>query len=241
MNRFFQAARCVVCHEELSVQIGWVQLFSKESNTPLCNNCKQKLTEISGEMCGICGRSFENGEYVFKKGDLCFDCIRWEQNPEWQGLLEKNISLFSYNDFLKDTLATFKYRGDYLIVQAFSDYVKLKLKGVEADCFVPIPLSEERLFERGFNQAEALIVEVGIHPTHLLARIHTEKQSKKSRSDRIHLHQVFRMLPGAGDISGKRVLLIDDIYTTGSTLRHAAKALKMAGAVSVSSFTLARG
>jgi len=102
-------------------------------------------------------------------------------------------------------------------------------------------LSQERLYERGFNQAEALILEAGFKSTTLLTRIHTEKQSKKSRTDRIHLPQVFqfdsnRSIP----LEGKDVLLVDDIYTTGSTLRHAAKILLEHGAKKVDSFTLAR-
>ncbi|WP_308167083.1 phosphoribosyltransferase family protein [Bacillus sp. ISL-40] len=69
--------------------------------------------------------------------------------------------------------------------------------------------------------------------------MHSEKQSKKSRSERIHLSQVFQVNPNV-DLAGKKVILIDDIYTTGSTLRHAAKLLKVAGAASIQSLTLAR-
>ena len=104
---------------------------------------------------------------------------------------------------------------------------------------VPIPLSPERLQERGFNQAEALIVEAGLQSANLLKRTHSEKQSKKSRSDRIHVPQVFSLEPTT--LEGKRILLVDDIYTTGSTLRHAAKILVENGAASVSSITIARG
>ena len=78
---------------------------------------------------------------------------------------------------------------------------------------VPIPLSPERLQERGFNQAEALIVEAGLQSANLLKRTHSEKQSKKSRSDRIHVPQVFSLEPTT--LEGKRILLVDDIYTTG--------------------------
>jgi competence protein ComFC len=156
-------------------------------------------------------------------------------------MLQQNMSLFFYNDFLKETLATFKFRGDYVIAKAFADFVKINLEKLKVDQFVPIPLSEERLYERGFNQAEALINEAGFSSANLLARIHAEKQSKKSRSDRIHLPQVFRMAKETTILAGQSVLLVDDIYTTGSTLRHAAKVLKGAGAVTVCSLTLARG
>lgn len=236
----FQTDRCIICHGDLNPKIGWVQLFSKERNNHTCEECRNKLTEITGDTCQICGRSFEKGEYAFKKGEICYDCIRWEEDPDWHGYLLRNYSLFMYNDFLKEVIGTYKFRGDYVIAQAFSNYIQAKLKPLKYDQLVPIPLSAERIYERGFNQAEALIKEAGFPPTNLLARTHTEKQSKKSRSDRIHLQQVFSLLPDA-IVTDQHILLIDDIYTTGSTLRHAAKVLKEAGAASVSSLTLARG
>ncbi|WP_348981201.1 ComF family protein [Bacillus sp. DNRA2] len=241
MKTLFHNPRCAICHDEISHQIGWVQLFSVEAATPICQTCQEKFEEITGETCRICGRSFENGEYLYKTGELCFDCIRWEETPEWSGLLERNTSIFHYNDFLKETLARFKFRGDYVIVHAFSLFLKRKLTELKPNLFVPIPLSEERLYERGFNQAEALIKESGFTPTCLLTRLHAEKQSKKSRWERIHLDQVFSLNHVDVDVKNQNILLVDDIYTTGSTLRHAAKVLKEAGAASISSLTLARG
>lgn len=110
---------------------------------------------------------------------------------------------------------------------------------MDFDYIVPIPLSPVRLYERGFNQSAALIHEAGFTMTELLRRTHSEKQSKKSRFDRIHLHQVFQ--PLNLNLENRKIILIDDIYTTGSTLYHAAKLLKAGGATSVCSFTLARG
>ncbi|MGN7175963.1 ComF family protein [Paenibacillus sp. FSL R5-0490] len=125
------------------------------------------------------------------------------------------------------------------MARAFSPFIRGKLENMKFDCLVPIPLSPERLYERGFNQSAALILEAGFTPAELLQRIHSEKQSKKSRLERIHHHQVFE--PLNINIENKVILLIDDIYTTGSTLYHAAKVLKTGGAASVLSLTLARG
>jgi competence protein ComFC len=156
-------------------------------------------------------------------------------------VLQKNYSLYVYNDFMADAIARFKYRGDYAIAKIFSEKLKRIFQQVEYDMLVPIPLSEERLYERGFNQAESLAKEAGAETFHLLNRIHSEKQSKKSRQERIRLPEVFHLSPSAPPIEGKRILLIDDVYTTGSTLRHAAFILLQAGAKSVQSVTLARG
>lgn len=174
----------------------------------------------------------------YQKNDYCLDCIRWEEDKDWAGTLEKNFSVVMYNEFAQEVIARYKYRGDYVLAYAFAAIMKKKLNAIPFDVLVPIPLSDVRLVERGFNQSEALIIACGYKVSKLLTRIHTEKQSKKSRSERIHLPQVFQI---EELIPNQRILLIDDIYTTGSTLRHAAKLLKEAGADSVCSLTFARG
>ncbi|WP_066260386.1 ComF family protein [Neobacillus drentensis] len=231
--------RCLNCYEFILPNIGWRAIFSVEKEQLICQTCEGKLERIEGEQCRICSRPFQNIDEKFRRGDLCHDCFRWEEDPEWHGYLERNYSLFLYNDFLKEIIAKFKFRGDYVLAKIFSEFLKKRLTEITPDIFVPIPLSKERLYERGFNQASAILLEAGYQPNHLLSRIHSEKQSKKSRSERIHLPQVFQFLPDI-QLAGKKVVLVDDIYTTGSTLRHAAKLLKEAGAASVQSLTLAR-
>ncbi|MDR6121597.1 competence protein ComFC [Bacillus sp. SLBN-46] len=234
-----QSDYCLICHSVIMPIIGWRALFSIEKEKYICSTCEGKLEKLEGEACRICGRPFHLLEEKFQIGDLCYDCFRWEEDSEWKNLLEKNHSLFHYNEFLKEVIAQFKFRGDYVLVKIFVEFVQKELSKMDMDVLVPIPLSEERLYERGFNQAKALIVESGFSPQELLTRVHSEKQSKKSRSERIHVPQVFRIEPET-DLAGKRVILIDDVYTTGSTLRHAAKLLKDAGAESIQSLTLAR-
>jgi competence protein ComFC len=238
MNPFPQTY-CLLCHEILKPTISWVTLFSQEKEQLVCPSCLSKLEKITGECCRICSRSFLQLDEQFRHGDLCNDCVRWEEDPEWSGFLEKNVSIFHYNDFLKETIARYKFRSDYVIAKAFAEEIQQEMAELGSDYLVPIPLSEQRLYERGFNQAEALIVEAGFTPTRLLSRVHSEKQSKKSRMERIHVPQVFQ-ISSELDLTGKTITLIDDIYTTGSTLRHAAKLLKVAGAAKINSLTFAR-
>jgi competence protein ComFC len=240
MDNIFQHDLCLICHEEIVPVIGWQALFEKETKKVVCETCLSRFSGIEGETCRICGRSFEHLEAEYRQHDLCYDCVRWEEDPEWRGCLEKNQSFYHYNDFLKEVIARYKYRGDYVLSKLFAAPIQEKLQEIDHDLLVPIPLSEERLYERGFNQAEALIKESGFTPANVLTRVHTEKQSKKTRNERIHLQQVFQLDPGR-TVLNKKIVLIDDIYTTGSTIRHAAKVLKEAGAASVSSLTLARG
>nr|WP_295973910.1 ComF family protein [uncultured Bacillus sp.] len=231
---------CIICLGEISPKTGWTALIDEEKPQTVCSLCQTKLQKVEGEICALCSRPLNQLEPRFIQNGICYDCVRWERDHEWQGCLQQNHSLFLYNDFLQEVIARFKFRGDYIIASVFSEWIQQKLQNQPADFHVPIPLSPERLHERGFNQAEALIHKAGLKPANILTRIHTEKQSKKSRTERIHLQQVFQLQSNHA-LTGKRIILFDDIYTTGSTLHHAAKLIKEAGAELVSSITIGRG
>lgn len=235
----FPLNHCLICHEIIRKNISWQSIFSINQQAFVCRDCEMKFEKIGPNRCKTCCRDLQLLDEKFQQNETCNDCIRWEEEQEWAGYLEKNTSMFLYNDFLKEVVAKFKFRGDYLLVKYFATHLMELRQNISADLIVAIPLSKERLYERGFNQAEALILEAGYKPVPLLSRIHAEKQSKKSRTERIHISQVFQ-LNSDHDVEGKSIILVDDIYTTGSTLRHAAKLLKEAGAEKIQSLTLAR-
>ena len=228
---------CVICLKRVIPEFNWTYLFSIEPICYLCEECQGKLELISGETCNICGRSLAAIDPHYIQDNLCVDCRRWEKDESWQGLLTKNTSLFIYNDFLKDIIAQFKYRGDHQLAASFVPYMPKDL--AENKVVVPIPLSEHRLYERGFNQAEAILYYANITFVNGLKRKHGEKQSKKTRQQRLLTENIFS-IEGKDRINAQDILLVDDIYTTGTTLRHAARILKEAGALSVTSFTIAR-
>lgn len=229
----FRNPLCVWCSEELQEESGWRDLLLKGPERFACNRCSGLLKPVTGHTCSICSRVL-----AADSEDLCFDCIRWERDPQWRGILEGNVSLFHYDGMMKEMLAKYKYRGDYALSSLFRPAVKACLSRIVYDCLVPIPLSEERLAERGFNQTEGLIEGLGFEK--LLVRKHAEKQSKKTRSERLGAEAVFRTADPELRAAGKTIVLVDDIYTTGATLRQAARVLKQAGAASVRSVTLAR-
>lgn len=165
------------------------------------------------------------------------------EDPTWENILYQNVSVFEYNDEMKEVLSTFKFRGDAALVnvfkQTFVGIYQDKISTLNIDWAIPIPLSKERLYERGFNQAKLLADFLPLPQLEVLERTHHEKQSKKSRNERLTASHVFSMTESS-KIVNKRILLVDDIYTTGSTLRHAAKLLIHNGAASVFSLTLIR-
>lgn len=116
---------------------------------------------------------------------------------------------------------------------------------LKADVLIPIPLSQQRLAERGFNQA----VQLAHHLSHtktqsqtLLRMKHTSAQSSLKRSERLtNLAGAFAVAPLlVAQLRGKNILLIDDVVTTGATLNFAARVMKQAGAAHVGALVLAK-
>jgi competence protein ComFC len=233
---------CLFCHVSYTDTWSWASLLGLSSAPLLCQPCERKLTLIQGDICRICGRSFSLFPEEYRQGDCCYDCIRWEEDEEWKGVLQQNRSLYVYNDFLKEVIAKIKYRGDAELMKAFYPIARSTIRNINrSSVLVPIPLSEERQYERGFNQAEILAKGLNKKMSlDLKRKTHEEKQSKKKREDRIKQKENPFEVTHPQNITGKSITLIDDVYTTGSTLRYAAKALLEAGAKTVSSITLGR-
>ncbi|MEZ2719595.1 ComF family protein [Niallia circulans] len=228
---------CVICLAPVIPEFNWTYLFSKEPECYLCASCKEKLAVIKGDTCRTCGRSLQLLESVHIKDGMCHDCQKWENVEKWKGILQSNQSLFLYNDFLKETIARFKYRGDYQIAAAFVSFLPMDFG--KNKVVMPIPLSDERLYERGFNQVEAVLFYAKVPYVNGLVRTHSEKQSKKTRKQRLQIENIFK-IEQKETVIAQDIVLVDDIYTTGATLRNAAKVLKEAGAKSITSFTIAR-
>ncbi|WP_246516704.1 ComF family protein [Salicibibacter cibarius] len=228
--------RCLQCLQPLNANASWEALFSWRQKN-LCDTCQGKLRPLKAPWCLYCSRPLARTE-------SCADCRRWERTRHWSGLLVRNVSLFSYDDYLQELISIYKYRGDVALARVFTEPLKQTyLKDFKGAIPVPIPLSEERLLERGFNQAAVLAEQLPVAYNACLARVVDEdKQSKQSRRGRLRGHaRPFSFQGGAARVAGKHMLLIDDIYTTGTTLRKAAIPLLEQGAKQVSALTVARG
>lgn len=218
----------------------------------LCVDCLAKIPWIRHVECKVCGRD-----------ETCTDCVRRRDRA-----FAANRSIVRYDATVKEWLALYKYRGQERLGELFGELIAMaferELKEFELAqkdicCITYVPLSEQRLDDRGFNQAEVfarcLANKYLIPVADLLMRTrHTEKQSYKTRAERIHdLQGVFAFKENRGGKSVEKepfvakspspplnVLLIDDVYTTGSTLEECAKAIRSHMNCTVYGLTLAR-
>jgi len=148
-----------------------------------------------------------------------------------------------------ECIAEFKFRGDagraepLARLMRSAPWVEPALEA--ADCVLPMPLAPARLRERGFNQAYELarrLDAVKCDPRLLLRIRETAPQSGLDRKERLRgLHGAFALDPrAAGTVAGRRVVLVDDVMTTGASLHTAAELLRDAGAAHITAIVLAR-
>lgn len=233
---------CLYCHSTFYDTVSWKGFLGINEESNICTTCEERLTPIEGPICEKCGRPLAHLDNNFIIDTYCSDCLRWERQLQWRGLLHKNRSLYTYSAFLQEVIAKYKYRGDAALAELFH----ASLKRVYTNEFhhyllVPIPLSTEREYERGFNQAQLLAQGIGPTVPALAIQTNEAKQSKKTRGERMLTERPFVFNEVVkNQIKNADILIIDDIYTTGATVRAAAKLLKEQGAQTVSSLTLCR-
>jgi ComF family protein len=157
----------------------------------------------------------------------------------------------AYSGILKDILILFKYRGFCLLAKDLSSFIFSAIGGDESlwwglEGIVPVPLSAQKEKERGFNQsfllAKELAAQKGIDLiAGSLIKVKTTPSQTSLEADdrRINLRGAFDVIQRQ-EIRGKTVLLIDDVYTTGSTLQECSQELLRAGASEVRALTVAQ-
>lgn len=225
---------CLICEGHFVATFTWKSLLLLNDNR-LCVACRHHLVKIQQPTCPTCGRAQLNDH-------LCLDCSIWKNRSDSHQVLEKNRSVYAYNDLMKDVLTRFKFRGDTALAELFKRDIQAAFKrsfSFKESVLIPIPLSKDRLKERGFNQSVILASLIGQPILQPLVKVHQSKQSKKKKHERLHQKGMFQIKQTDGIVQ-RNIILIDDIYTTGATIYDAARILKEAGAKSVSSFTLIR-
>lgn len=180
--------------------------------------------------CLICAR---------KGGFLCLNCKR--ELPRSMTRKANGISgltaIYQYSDErVKNLIEEVKFKfNDSLVKDLWISDVKIP----EVDLVVPIPIHWTRQNWRGFNQAEVIARMVGLPVLKVLIRQKMTKQQARldKKERRTNIKGAFGV---KGDIRGKKILLVDDVYTTGESMREAGRVLKKAGAKSVWGLVLAR-
>jgi len=225
----FYPPSCALC----AVSIEWAEY--------LCQACQAKAPRIKPPFCETCSEPFPG---AITERFSCANCAHRVLH------FESAVAAYRSRGVVRKIIHDFKYGQQVHLRHPVASWLwetlaDPRLDGRRIDLVVPVPLHPARKRERGFNQAELLAellsARAGLAMRTSLERIrYTTTQTVFDRAERMeNLHNAFRLRKKA-DVRGLRVLLIDDVLTTGSTLSECARVLKAGGALSVHAATAAR-
>ncbi len=222
------------------------------SSAPICEICWTEFSVASGNLCPRCGDSQDAPASSSSNSGLCRSC-RLAPPP-----FVRAVAYGPYQGRMKEAIHALKYDRLHAAARGLGRILAEAIAQLADEApgemlVVPVPLHRSKFAERGFNQARSL----AFHALGVLRRTHpewrlrlapatlmrlrpTESQAGLTpRQRRLNVRRAFTVSDSEA-VAGKHVLLIDDIFTTGSTARSAAQALRTAGAASVWVATLAR-
>lgn len=201
----------------------------------LCNKCKKDIIEVLAQICPDCGRLSQNGRY----------CPRCRKGKSLKGII---VAAYYEEGAIREVVHNFKYNSvtelsDILARLLINAYKKANLK---IDLITFAPLHPKRLAQRGYNQAEILAqklsLKTGTELKNLLKKTRSTKRQVEmsGKNRRKNLIGAF-VLNGKQNIKNKKILIVDDITTTGATLNECALVLKNKGAKEIWGLVVARG
>ena len=204
-------------------------------------NFWSELQFIEKPFCPVCSIPFN---FEIDDNAICASCL------ECEPMFDKSRSAVVYNDASRRLILNFKFNDKTSFVHTFVPW--LIRAGIElindADYIIPVPLHHKKLRERRFNQSALIAHEIAkktksnYMPDGLIRTRYTVPQKGLSRTARNKNIQGAFLIndPYLDEFAHKKILLIDDVLTTGSTLNECARILKNAGAKEVNTLTIAR-
>ena len=230
--RFVLPVECIACGHSLSTDP--VPFF--------CTACWQTIRPLQQPVCARCDQPFVSpAATAYTPDHQCQDC---QQRPP---AFQRAWTLFPYLPPLREAICSFKYRGKHTLARPLARLMISALPSeIDVDMIIPVPLHPARLRAREFNQSLLLADQLSRHlvrpvsATHLVRIAATDPQTTLTRQARLrNLRKAFAVRRPQ-DLTEKRILLVDDVFTTGTTLNECAKTLRKAGSGPVFALTLAR-
>ena len=216
-----------ICNWFFPIKCGYCGKIT-ENYTYVCTQCKsEKNYEEMEFRCKLCGTK------LFTEEKICNKC-----NSK-RIYYNELIYFAEYKDFFKSKMLQYKFYDKKYLKHFFAQELSRYLVNIKVDYITGVPITKKRLKERGYNQTNLIAKELGkilniVYVPDILVKIkETQHQSQLSKTEReVNVKNVF-CLSDTYDVKDKKILLIDDIFTTGSTVNECSKVLKQGQAKSV--------
>ena len=216
-NALFPEYSCLVCGRECADILSLV-----------CENCKNVLVKIGGNTCKKCGMPIPDGMQI------CDDCRGKELH------FDKAAAVYMFDSDSAKMIYGLKYADKTYVARHIAPQMIEALSSFpHIDMLLPVPLHKNRKAWRGYNQSELItnsiseLTQIPVDTTSLVRKIETETQTGKSKKEReANILGAFAVTDKK-QIAGKNIVVVDDVFTTGSTTNECARILKKAGAAHV--------
>lgn len=186
-----------------------------------CLLCEEPMKELAS------WEQFFKGDVDSRVCERCISILPFSKDPN---------RIYYYNKKMKDILHQYKFLKDIRFSYFFSKYLNEKLNKLSFDYIVPIPMHPEMEKLRTFAPIETVLKEANITYLEVLRKTTIEQQSKKTKKEREAIRPLFELVEGTYSLEGKTILLVDDLTTTGTTLRHATELLNKENVKTVKNF-----
>ena len=214
-------------------------LIDSSRTYSLCDKCIRRFHWITGRTCDKCGKALPDTYH----GNLCYDCMQRKH------YFDRGYSCLTYGYYERQVLMDYKYNNKGYLGKKLGDilYDRISLENLSIDVIIPVPVSKARLRKRGYNQSEVMArrlasrMGVKVDGRSLVRKMNTGLLRSLNPAEReLALQGAFEVVNESA-VEGKRILLIDDIYTTGATADACSKVLREAGALEILVLSLASG
>ncbi len=222
--------RCIAC-----------SAFLMEDGVSFCPDCFEGIKFNRSPLCSRCGIPFDEAG---KEDHICGECL--SSAPAFS--VARAVG--RYETVLMDVIHKFKYGGKTSVGQKLgklmAEFVYPAFNIMDYSLIIPVPLHPRRLRQRGFNQAVILAGEISRHFSmsldflSLKRVVFTESQASLGKEKRASNVKAAFAVADAGKVMGQKIILVDDVITTGSTVNECARALLKNKAEEVAVLTLAR-
>lgn len=208
-------------------------------NMKICKNCAGKIHFIKEPRCKKCSKQLSDEEIEY-----CVDCNITKH------IYNTGIAAFLYDDTISKSIYRFKYHNRRTYAEYYGEVIANKyekqIKRWNADVIVPVPIHEKKRIKRGYNQAELIAWELGkclgikVDGKVLERVVNTKPQKEMDKTERKkNLENAFKIRHNV--VKYKKIILVDDIYTTGSTIDECARVLLEGGVAEINFISLSIG
>ncbi|MCI8412141.1 MAG: ComF family protein [Clostridia bacterium] len=215
-------------------------------------NILDKITDILyPPTCGICGKL--SNEFLCKRCELMLDKhakFAVEKNQDIDKNFIEHLYIFQYEGIIRKIILKYKFKDKPYLYKTFVNFLLKNEKIFEIlqsyDTIIPVPISKKRQKERGYNQSYLIAREIAkrtslrLENSCLFKVKNIIEQSKLNKEDRLKNIQGVYELQNEEILHNRKIILIDDIYTTGSTVYECCKILKKAKPEKIGVLTIAK-